>query len=367
MYHYFANIKEGQINILRDATSTEYNTLEPHVQKISKMLIDKNRITPVLNAHKELTDAIFNLSTELETTAAQTIQNKLSQFLFEFKKLIDNWETELKRKYGNKSFEFKLYKDAQANEYENHMEYRIMYRLRNYDQHCGSIISRITSYLDPQGNKDYRILMNRDNLLNNFDEWKKPEIDHLRAQDEYIEVRPYISQFMSCILNIFERIMQIHINESLLDSCAFLISAANEFDDEDNIHLISTESEFSKEYVEQAEFPLNFTHLFIPLCKELLVMHFKNNAGPIKVLYYGNAYKQRLKDFALEIKKEAADKISSSHVIDLYGQKLIRAIYIIHFDTGNLYALFIDAKIKQPEQKNIINTCSKYLQVLCKS
>lgn len=39
------------------------------------MLIDKNSITPVLNAHKELTDAIFNLSTELETTAAQTIQN----------------------------------------------------------------------------------------------------------------------------------------------------------------------------------------------------------------------------------------------------------------------------------------------------
>ena len=95
-------------------------------------------------------------------------------------------------------------------------------------------------------------------------------------------------------------------------------------------------------------------------------MHFKKHAKLIKVLYCGRAYKQRLKEFALEIKKDVAEKITSSYAIDLCGQKLIRAIYTIHLDTGDLYALYIDARIKQCKQNKIISTYSNYLQVLCK-
>ena len=366
MYYYFASITSGQIDKIRDLNSGEYDEIKKHVNKVSKMLGDKNRIEPVLNAYKELTVSMSGLSDQLETTVAKTVQNKLSQFLFEFKKLLDNLQTDINRTFGDKSPQFNLFKKAQSDEYDNYMEYRIMYRLRNYDQHCGDIISRITAYINDKGQKSYRILMNRDNLLNTFHEWKPEEIDHLKRQEEYIEIQPYITKFVSCILRIFEKTMQLHINETLLDSCTHLINIANEFDDEDSIHIISSDTEINRTYFEQSEFPLNFTHLFIPLCKEILIMQFKNNAGPIKVLYYGNAFKNRLNQFAFEINKETAEKIASSYVMDLCGQRLIRGVYRIHLDTGDLYALCVDARIKQPEQKNVIDNFSKYLKVLCK-
>lgn len=110
--------------------------------------------------------------------AAKDVQYKLSQFLFEFKKFLDNWETEIKRKYGKESDEIKIFKTTQAQEFDNHMEYRIMYRLRNYDQHCGNIVSNISCKINENEEREYKVLANRDILLNNFKEWKEPEIDY---------------------------------------------------------------------------------------------------------------------------------------------------------------------------------------------
>ena len=367
MYYYYANICDGKIEIRRDLSAEEYTELAPHISRLSKLLFDQKRIDPIMMAHTELIESISKLSKGHNLSAARTIQFKLSQYLFEFKKFLDNWETDINRKFGEKSAEFSIFKKAQADEYDNFMEYRIMYRLGNYDQHCGDIISNITGYIAEDGKVAHRILVSRDSLLQNFSEWKKPEIDFLNNQEAHFEIFPYIVQLQESVFRIYEKTMQIHVDQSLLDSCVHLIDTANEFENEDQTYIISTETEITADYFEQPEAPLNFTYLVIPICKKILVMQFKNNVGLIKVLYHGTTYKNQLSKFAFEINEQTAEKLTSSYVLNLCGQKLIRYITSIHLDTGDMYALCIDARVKQKEQREIGEKFSNYLKVLCKN
>ena len=56
MFYYYATTLDKTINFEREATEEEYNRLEPHISKISKMLIDKRRIDIVVNAHGKVID-----------------------------------------------------------------------------------------------------------------------------------------------------------------------------------------------------------------------------------------------------------------------------------------------------------------------
>ncbi len=366
MYYYIAEVSKDLISIKRDASTEEYNKIEPHIKMISKMLVDKNRIEPVIFAYKKLIESISSLSSQTDMYESRNIQYNLSQYLFEFKKFLDNWETDLSRKYGKKSKELKTLKNAQSEEYEEHMEYRIMYRLRNYDQHCGSIISQVTAYIDENENKSFKILMNRDLLLDNFDEWKQPEIEYLKRQSENIEIRKYIAQLQKSIIAIYEKTMQIHFNRTFLASCAKIIEFANEFDNEDNIRIIENEEEINEEFWDQPTKTLNFVHLMVPICKEVLAIYFRNNIRSIKIIFYGNKYRDRLKNFGIETNATIAEKISHSQFVNLAGQNMVRLIYTIEITNGDMYAVLADARFKQAELSELRDDCSCYLKALCK-
>lgn len=153
VYYYFAEYSKDLLDIKREATQEEYEKLEPSLKLVSQMYADRNRIDNINISYKDLMEAIGKLATHNQYEIAKEIQYKLSLFLFELKKFLDNWETDLTRKYGKDSVEFKSFKTAQGEQFDKHMEYRIMYRLRNYDQHCGNIISNITVSLDENENE----------------------------------------------------------------------------------------------------------------------------------------------------------------------------------------------------------------------
>ena len=366
MFYYFAEVNNEKIDIIREASAEEYNNIEPHIKTLSKMLSDKNRIDSVNFAYQKLIESIELLSSQPEILASRNIQFSLSGYLFEFKKFLDNWETELKRKYGEDSKEFKIFKNAQTEEYEHHMEYRIMYRLRNYDQHCGNILSKVTAYINENGNKAYEILMSRDILLENFDEWKRPEIDYLNSQPEHIEIRPFMFQLQKSILNIYEKTMQIHFGKDFLSACTKIIEVANEFDNEDDIRIIANEDEIDKEFWEQPSKTFNFVHLMVPLCKDVLSIHFRNNIAPIKVIFYGKTYKERLKSFGIETTEEIAQKISRSQFVSLAGQNMIRLIYRLEITNGHMYAVLADARFSHAETSELCTEYSRYINALCK-
>ena len=60
---------------------------------ISKMLVDKNRIEPVIFAYKKLIESISSLSSQTDMYESRNIQYNLSQYLFEFKKFLDKLST----------------------------------------------------------------------------------------------------------------------------------------------------------------------------------------------------------------------------------------------------------------------------------
>ena len=132
------------------------------------MLVDKSRIEDISTSYKYLLDLIESLSNQNQYLVAKEIQNGLSQLLFVFRKFLDNWETDIKRKYGENSKELQIFKQAQAEEYDQYIEYRIMYQLRNYDQHCGNVISEIKAYIDENDNQCYKVYTDRDSLLKNY-------------------------------------------------------------------------------------------------------------------------------------------------------------------------------------------------------
>ena len=231
MFYYYATTHEKTINFEREATVEEFNLLEPHVSKISKMLVDKRRINIVINAYRKVSDEFDKLMNGSKPPHdSEELIFSLTFYLAAFKKYLDNWEKHLKRTFGKDSRETKLFKSAQNYEYDNHMEYRIFYRLRNYDQHCDNFVSRITGRILPNESHEYLVLADRDRLLNDFDKWKPEEIAYLQSCDKYFDIRPLLSVFQNCIISIHEKIMQIHFNQEFFCSCATIVAAAKEFE-----------------------------------------------------------------------------------------------------------------------------------------
>jgi hypothetical protein len=206
---------------------------------------------------------------------AEIIQQRFSQLLFEFRKFCDNWETQINHEYGKDSDEFKTFKGATAAEYDNHMEYRIMYQLRNYDQHCGRIFSRITRSVSEDGVIKTIPYASRNRLLTDFSRWKADEKAYLDGLEEDIEFLPYAKILYESVQRIYKKTMQIHFNEVFLNSCARLISVANEFENEDDVTLITTEKTFKEEL--EGKKQLNLTSLLIPICKQLLQNYINKN------------------------------------------------------------------------------------------
>lgn len=366
MYYYLAEYSKDLFDIKREATIEEYEKLDASIKLVSQMYVDKNRIDNINISYKELMDAIDKLAAHNQYEIANEIQYKLSLFLFEFKKFLDNWETDLDRKYGKESDEFKSFKAAQAEQFDNHMEYRIMYRLRNYDQHCGNIISNITVRLDENEKEIYKILANRDALLTNYKKWNKTEINYLKTQDEYIDLLPYIRQFNICILKIYEKTMQIHFNRNLLIACAKIINIANEFENEDDVIIVSNEIEIDEAFWEQPTKKFNFIYLMVPICKQIISFHIKKNLSVVKVLYHGKNLDKRLRECAVVVDLKVMKKIVDSQFVNLAGQKMIRLLLKIFLNDNEMYVVLVDSRYEKSKRKELASNYALFLKALTK-
>ena len=366
MFCYFAECSNDLIDIKRELSDEEYKKIEECIKVISCMLVDKSRIEDISSSYKYLLDLIESLSNKNQYRVAKEIQNGLSQLLFVFRKFLDNWETDIKRKYGENSKELQIFKQAQAEEYDQYIEYRIMYQLRNYDQHCGNVISEIKAYTDENDNQCYKVYTDRDSLLKNYKKWKKPEKEFLNQQNEKIEIVSYIVQLNTCISRIYEKTMKIHFTRDLLLACASIVNAANEFENEEIVKVVWNEVEIDAKFWEQQTKSLNFIDLMVPLCKQILRLHIKNNLGVVKVLFYGKELRKCLGECAIEMEEGIVSKITTSQFVTLAGQKLIRLSMKLFMDTNEFYSVLVDARQNYSDLKILEADYSLFLSALCK-
>ena len=369
MFYYYATMFDQTIRFERESSAEEFSGLEPHISRISQMLVDKRRINIVVNAHKNMIAEFDNLTSGKKAPHdSYELIFALTYYLAAFKKYVDNWETHLKRTFGKKSKEVQLFKAAQGYEYDHHMEYRILYRLRNYDQHCGNLVSHITGKVLPDGSHQHLVLADRDHLLNDFDEWKPEEVTYLKACEPRFEIRPLIDIFHNCVLSIHEQIMQIHFNEEFFRSCATIIAAAKEFDREDDVHFISHETEINWANLDLEGKNLHLTYLEVPVCKKLLEIYFRNNSKNIKILYHGTNLKKRIGRFAYEINQETMHKIAFSQppFVNLNGQRMTRLLSHASLFQNETYCVFADSHFPKKQLDDILDMWKFLLESIVK-
>jgi hypothetical protein len=107
------------------------------------------------------------------------VSRNANRFLFNFltsaRTYLDHTETYLKRKYGVNSPEFIKFKEQTNVLYDSHFEYRFIYKLRNYAQHCAIPLNRITleyQGTDLEGRKlSLTPIFDKNELLKNYSDW----------------------------------------------------------------------------------------------------------------------------------------------------------------------------------------------------
>lgn len=367
MYYYFIDTKDGALVFQREATEKEFEELKKHIYKISDMQRDNNRIRTVNQKYDEFTKQLASLGQAKSFYDYAEIQSSLSNYLFHFKKYLDNWETHLSRSYGQSSTEYKCFKTAQAFEYDNHIEYRFMYRLRNFDQHCGNIISQISSSIDENNKQQHKIFADRDSLLRDFDEWKIEEVEYIKQQDAFFDLYPIIKQFQACIVRIQDKIMQIHFKNDFFESCAQIIIAANEFKNEEDISIVVNEKQIDSIFWDSpGQKKLAFTRLDVKTCKQLIELYVKKKFRVIKVLYFGEKYHRALRQCAVAVDNNVVHKISATEYMTFNGQKMIRALMHLAFDAEEFCAVLVDSHFNSKEIREIQSLYSLFLKAFCK-
>lgn len=365
MYYHFANISKQEINIIREATEDEYKKFEENSKLVNGFFSDKMRIDSIETSYKEIITMTNKFKIEeVNHTDCVKISILFTTYLSLFKKYLDNWETHLKRTYGKTSSQVKLFKDSTAYEYDNYMEYRIFYRLRNYDQHCGNLLSKITREINEDGTISAHITMNRDDLLSNFDDWKQEEKDYLNSQNNTINIMPLFKVFHECILRIHNKMLQIHCTDALFDSCYNIINIANEFEKEDNISFIRTEEQITKEYFEQSKIPLNIISMQVPLCKEILRIYLKDVQKGFVIVSYGEYMSSKLEKISIVISDDKlAEFIVKNQIVNISGTTMIIDTKHILIDKNSFYAILVNNSFYYLFNKFLSKRVKQYLEL----
>lgn len=121
---------------------------------------------------------------------------------------LDHTETYLKRKYGKKSIKVAGFKRKTNELYDSSFEYRFIYKLRNFAQHCGFPVSEIS--IRRRGRE---IILNpifkKQILLNNFPGWGSQVKGDIEKQLEEFSATPIISEFFRNIQELNDKVRDI--------------------------------------------------------------------------------------------------------------------------------------------------------------
>lgn len=231
---YFYN---REIIRLREFGADEY---EEFTKKV-KLLINFSNKQQLFNIVKlnydEFKNMLSKYLTEYKNTGqmnwammesmVQNINRLLLNFLSAFKTFLDHTEFMIKKKHGKDSEQAEKFKTICSIQYDEYFAYRFLYKLRNYAQHCGLPVGRVTlgsKAIENMTQKTYEYLevyFDRDMLLNSYDSWGviKGEIEKLPKS---IEITQFVDQLIECIYDINKKIIIESDLENIHESYKYL-------------------------------------------------------------------------------------------------------------------------------------------------
>ncbi len=369
MYYYIFSCSRGAITLLRKSCEEEYKKITELTKNVAELLKDNKKIDSVINGYNELqktVEIVLNKNNSISAINDIDISYYLSDYLFRARKYLDNWETHTKRQYGKNSLFLKLFKDATAYEYDNHMEYRIMYQLRNFDQHCNNIATSICIGLNSNGEKYLTIDMNINKLLSEYEKWKDIEKNDLATLGEIIDALSLVHEYHKCLLRIHQKTCEYHMNRELYLNCAEVLNYANEYkEDRETIQFVKQENIIDKEFWGQSTQTLNFTSWCVSECYNLLILHMKNNLSSVKVVYNGDQYEPLFKEAAIKVNETAInDLLHRSSIQGDDGKKYIIGCVHINLDKCAGWAVLLDARFSIEEISNLTNDYNNFVSAI---
>lgn len=113
----------------------------------------------------------LNIAKEDYTRLKIEINRIVQNYLSSVRMFIDHCDANLNRRFGKESTEYLDFKKTLSEFYNNTFEYRFIYKLRNFCQHCGLPVSdfSIDNYQDFI---TLELNFNSEYLLNEYDSWK---------------------------------------------------------------------------------------------------------------------------------------------------------------------------------------------------
>ncbi|WP_346829452.1 hypothetical protein ABDX87_20075 [Pseudomonas abietaniphila] len=151
-------------NVIR-AFSNEFDLLRMVVESYDDFMSHLEKVAENLASAKEmLNQSVFD-------PLAFTSGRLLLSYLAATRTFLDHTQTSLAREYGKKSDQLAYFKLLTAREHDERISYRLLYKLRNYVQHCGIPPVEFAVQHEPGVGINIDLTMSPGTLLSVYDEW----------------------------------------------------------------------------------------------------------------------------------------------------------------------------------------------------
>lgn len=366
MYYYIANVQNKKFEVLRQCSEEEYKRIEQLQEPIKIILFSANRrIDPLKRAYKKISTINIALMKQTGEYNQYDLGDAISGFLFQLRKYLDNWETYLKRECKETPERLKAFTEATHKAYDEHIEYQIVYRLRNVDQHCDSIIQNLRMGIAEDGAIYIEAKTKCSYLLSVSSDWKPDERKHLEEHDE-IDLFKYISVTYRCIEEIHQATLNSFFSLELYENCYKIIGCANEFfDKREGLKFFCQEEELTKEFWERPQKTLNMQDWMVRECINLLTLFIRNNTSVAIVLYHGSFPCDFIDSFATNLdKEEEKNNIQIGSLIRT--EKWAYRCYSKKIDLQNDASIIVavNTALQGDKEKEIADQIGRFLDVL---
>lgn len=155
-----ADMEPKSFELAGEITAEEYADYKDAVSILLRLPNDQQRFQDVLVAFVEYMDVVADHEEALEasnhineTLLMRELNTRLSNYLRAIRSFVDHCDKDLSDRYGADSDQRQRFKKATNEVYDKSFSYRLLEQVRNYTQHVGWAIERITygwRALDPE-------------------------------------------------------------------------------------------------------------------------------------------------------------------------------------------------------------------------
>lgn len=219
----------GTFELINELSNEEFDKIDEAVRSVTQItanlqlqLIERNRMR-IRSVSEFYANAISMRQRSEHFDPRRAVENlsvEILNWLTATRLFLDHHLTMFSRTYGKDSPQHQRLKLATNQEYDSSPAYRVLYKLRDYTQHCGFPMDQVTSTARNPSANDWTAQVaftaGREALLANFD-WNAATRDDLAAMPERVDVLDLIETASPAFRRIFAEITRVRL-ESMATS-----------------------------------------------------------------------------------------------------------------------------------------------------